>query len=451
MFDILFKNAHIVCSDGLFFGHIAVKNGKIASITNRDNINAEKIIDVQNNYILPGAIDCHVHFNEPGYTWREDFQHGTKAAAAGGITTVIDMPMQNTPAVADAVLVERKDRLLHGKAYVDYAYWGALIHDNLDKLGELAKTGVAAFKCFMCTPSPDYTKLDLTEIEKVLVTLKTYKAVAGFHCEDDKIIAEQSDEFIRNEAFSRENHIKARPLAAELKAISDIINLAEKTGGKVHICHVSHPEAAALIKQARQKGVQITAETCMHYLVFSNEDLLTEGAVFKCAPPLREKESPGQLWEYVQDGTIDCICSDHSPCAITEKAEDGEQGIFSAWGGISGVQTSLQLLWDMAVNKYKQSPLLVARLMAENPAAIFGLNHCKGILREGMDADMVIIDPEKKWTIKDEELYYKNKFSAFSGLSGQGCAVLTMVRGNVVYENGVFGKRTGERICRRNY
>ncbi|WP_173443978.1 allantoinase AllB [Selenomonas ruminantium] len=439
MFDLLVKNGRLVCSDGVKEGSLAVRDGKIVALLPvGQEAEGRKVVDAAGCYVLPGAVDDHVHFNEPGYTWREDFRHGSRAAAKGGVTTVIDMPMQNLPPVSSAKIMQKKIALLTGKSLVDYALWGALIRSNRDKLSELQAHGAAAFKCFMCDPGKDYTDLRLGEIADRLNLLKSIGGLAGFHCEDYTLLKKGKEDCLSKGKVSPQDYLTVHSVEAERRAVSDIIRLAKGTGARVHICHVSHPLVAELIRQAKEEGVNLTAETCMHYLLLTEEDLLQRGGICKCSPPLRSREAVKQLWEYVADGTLDTICSDHSPCQLAEKDDRGPKGIFGAWGGLSGVQNSLQSAWDYIVNQKQASPVLVARCLAENPARIFGLYGHKGELKAGFDADFVILDPEKKWQIEAMDLEYLHKFSAFCGLKGKGLPVATYLRGECIYKQNKF-------------
>lgn len=439
MFDLLVKNASLVCPDGVKEKTLAVRDGKIvALLTPETVVESRKVIDASGCYVLPGVIDGHVHFNEPGYTWREDFRHGSRAAAKGGVTTVIDMPMQNLPAVSSARIMQKKIALLTGRSMVDFALWGALIRGNRDKLAELQAHGVAAFKCFMCNPGKDYTDLRLGEIADRLSLLKSIGGLAAFHCEDYNLLKKGEEACLAKGKIGRQDYLDVHSVEAERKAVADVIRLARGMEARVHICHVSHPVVAELIRQAKSEGVKITAETCMHYLVLTEEDLLVRGGVCKCSPPLRSKEAAAQLWAYVEDGTIDTICSDHSPCLLAEKNEQGPKGIFGAWGGLSGVQTTLQTAWDYMVGQKQVSPVLLAQRLSENPARIFGLYGRKGALKAGFDADFVILDPSAAWQIESTDLAYRNKFSAFCGLSGQGLPIATYLRGECIYAHNNF-------------
>ena len=430
MYDLLIENVHIVKSDKVFIGNVGIKGEKIVSIFSGEceNIESLKKIDGTDKFLFPGFIDSHVHLNDPGFTWREDFPHGTKAAAIGGITTIIDMPLQNEPALTDSNVFLSKEKYLIDKSYVDYAFWGALVNYNLNKLEELNESGVLAFKCFFAPVSNDYTPLNAGEIKHALSILKKFDGLAGFHCEDYSIITFEEKKALSENRLSAKDFLNSRPVSAELIAVKTIICLAKETGAKVHICHVSHPLVAEEIKKAKADGVKITAETCPHYLIFNEEDLIKNGALFKCAPPLRKKED--SLWPYILDGTIDIISSDHSPCAEYEKDNDN---IFKAWGGISGIQNGFQIILNES-QKRNIPYTLLSKLFSYNASKIFGLNN-KGDIEIGYDADLVLVDLKKNWEITTESLEYLNKISAFTGVKGKGTPICTILRGKILVEN----------------
>lgn len=439
MIDLVVKNGRLVCPDKIKEGTLVVVDGRIAAILPQgEPVEAKQVIDTNGCYVLPGGIDNHVHFNDPGYTWREDFLHGSKAAAKGGITTVVDMPMQNLPPVSSAKLMKKKAAIVTGRSYVDFALWGALLRTNRGDLAEMQADGVAAFKCFMCDPGKDYTDLQLDEIRDRLQLMKKINGLAGFHCEDYALLKEAEETCLSAGKTGRTDYLVVHSLATEQKAVDDIIQLVREIDVPAHICHVSHPAVAESIRQAKKEGLPITAETCMHYLLLTEEYLLERGAVYKCSPPLRKKKYADDLWQYVEDGTLDTICSDHSPCQLAEKGEDGPKGIFGAWGGLSGVQTTLQLCWDYVVEQRQASPLLLAKVMAENPARIFGFADRKGQLAVGLDADFTILDPDMEWQVEPEDLEYLNKFSAFCGWKGKGLPVATYLRGQCSYRDDSF-------------
>ena len=331
-----------------------------------------------------------------------------------------------------------KKALVEHESYTDFAFWGALIRTNRDDLQALHEEGAKAFKCFMCEAGGDYTDLNLSEIEDRLQLLKAFHGLAGVHCEDYAMLKDEAAAKIAAGLISRQDYLDVHSVAAEKKAVRDLLNIARRTGGRVHICHVSHPEVAELIRKAKKEGLAVTAETCMHYLLLTDEDFLKKGGVLKCSPPLRSPQAAEKLFDYVLDGTIDTICSDHSPCDLAEKNEDGPRGIFGAWGGLSGVQTTLQTCWDYVVNRRHASPALVTRLFAEHPAKIFGLWGRKGALLPGFDADFVLLDPNREWEIREADLLYKHPFSAFCGQKGRGLPVATYLRGKRIYGSEGF-------------
>ena len=437
MFDLVVNNAMIVTGERTFCGSLAVHGEVIAQILKESSFNpasSKIVIDGTGKYLFPGIIDAHVHSNEPGFTWREDFEHASRAAAAGGVTTIIDMPLQNEPALFNREAFLTKETLLENKSIIDYAFWGALVNYNLEHLKELNTCGVVAYKSFFAPVSNDYTPLMAGQIRHALSIIKEFDGLAGFHCEDYSLIMYEQERAVKEGRLSRTDFLNARPVIAELIAVQTIISLAKEQDVKVQICHVSHPAVAAEIKKAKADGVKITAETCPHYLIYNEEDFLEKGPLLKCAPPLRSKEDAKRLWDYVCDGTLDMISSDHSPCAPHEKSE--EKGIFEAWGGISGLQNGLQILFNYAVAEKGLSPSILAKSMAENPARIFSLSDRKGFLKINHDADMVLIDPEKLWEITPDNLHYLNPISAFVGLKGKGTPVCTILRGKVIMNDG---------------
>jgi len=436
VFQLVIKNGKVVKADRVKEASVCVQDGKIAAILDASiPVEAQKVIDAGGKYVLPGAIDSHAHLNDPGYLWREDFAQGTAAAGVGGITTVVDMPLQNEPALTNGEIFEKKLQAISPKAYVDYCFWGGLVDYNLANLSELDSKGCVAFKSFIGPVSPDYVSLTIGQAKEALEILKECDARAGFHCEDYSIIKWEEARAQRKEKNDWQDFLNSRPVIAELIATQNILDLAAEVGAKVHICHVSHPRVAEIIRKAQLQGVDVTAETCSHYLTFTDQDVINKGSLYKCAPPLREAAAVEKMWEYVNNGTLSCVASDHSPCELSEKNEQ-KHGIFGAWGGISGIQNLLQVLFSEGVIKRGYSPTLLARVLSEGPAKAFGIYGRKGAIEVGFDADLVILDPEQKWEITPESLYYVNKISAFVGLKGQGLPVCTLVRGQVVAQDG---------------
>ena len=450
MLDLFIQNADIVGEDRVYRGSIGVKEGKTALLADAyAQYEAASRVDASGCYVFPGFIDCHAHLNDPGYTWREDFAHGSSAAATGGVTTIIDMPLQNIPALTTAGVFLSKERAIQGRSAVDYCFWGGFIDDNLSDLEALADAGAVALKAFLSPVSEGYTSVDTGLARQAMKIAAKRGILLGFHCEDYAIIAREETSAKAEHRNSRLDYLCSRPVSAELIATANILALAEETGAKVHICHVSHPDVAELIKQAQSRGVAVTAETCAHYLVFTENDLLERGMLYKCAPPLRAGEAAERLWRYVVDGTLCCIGSDHSPAEACEKSEE-VHGVFGAWGGISGLQHFVQVFYDHAVNRRGLSPTLVARRTAGGPAQVFGLYGKKGAISPGFDADYVIFDPKARWRITRESLLYKNKISAYIGVEGIGAPVATILRGIIVARGGELAAENIGRLIRKS-
>ncbi|BDD86185.1 allantoinase AllB [Desulfofustis limnaeus] len=450
MYDLLIRGGTVVFPEQVKTADIAVSAGKIAGIMlDSRHVEARKIIDARGTLVFPGAIDSHAHLNDPGFTWREDYAHGTAAAARGGVTTIVDMPMQNEPALTDKAIFTKKHQVVSANAYVDYCFWGGLVETSFQSLRELDECGVTAFKSFIGPVSPDYSSLSMGQVKEALEILRHVDARAGFHCEDYSIIKWEEKRAAAEGRRARQDFLSSRPVIAELIATKNILDLAKLTGAKVHICHVSHPDVAEVIRQAKRDGVDVTGETCPHYLVFSEQDLLEKGSFFKCAPPLRTAEDRDRMWEYILDGTFSCVGSDHSPCAPEEKDEE-KHGIFGAWGGLSGIQSLFQVMFDQSVHKKGLSPSVVARCLAEGPAKAFGIYGKKGAIALGFDADLVLVDPDRQWLITEDSLEYLNKISAFCGVTGKGLPVCTVLRGQVVFnDDTVCGEKGyGKLICK---
>ena len=447
MYDLLVKNGKIVTAECVFSGNIAVKEGKIAAVLLAgEEPEAKKVIDAKGNYVFPGAIDTHAHLNDPGYEWREDYAHGTAAASVGGYTTIIDMPLQNEPAMTNAKIFDMKVEKVSPNAYVDYCFWGGLIPDNFQDLKGMDEKGCVAFKSFIGPVSPDYSSLNYGQVYEAMQIIHEFDGRAGFHCEDFASIKWQEQRMKKEGRLDWKGFLESRPVVAEMVATVDVIELAKATGCKAHICHVSSPDVAQKIKEAQQEGYDITAETCSHYLSLTDEDVINNGPLFKCAPPLRSREEVDRLWTYVEDGTFSGIASDHSPCSYDEKFKEilGHkiETVFDVWGGISGIQSGFQVSFHEGCVKRGISPSVLANAMAKKPAEAFGIYGRKGDIRTGFDADLIIVDPDKDWEITEESLLYVNKISAFAGMKGKGLPVCTIVRGKVIAEDGkVVGEK----------
>ncbi|WMJ86982.1 allantoinase AllB [Anaerocolumna sp. MB42-C2] len=447
MFDISIRNGNIVEEDRVYKGNIYIKDGKIVLISGCEEpvtevLSAALVMDAAGKLIFPGAVDAHMHIGEYQADF-EDMQTSTMAAAAGGITTCIDMPLNlNSPSVLNPEIFKAKQERLSRESYVDFSMWGALVPQNLKELPGLNRAGAAAFKCFLSGGGNDFSAPDLGMVRIALKEIEAFNGLAGFHCEDYSITRLEREYVVKNKINGRQAFLNSRPLVSELIATQNILFLAGETKARVHICHVSHPKVAALIEKAKNEGVDVTAETCSHYLTFSEEDYLEKGCLFGCAPPLREPAAREGLWDYVARGVLSCVASDHSP-GMPYNRDDRNQPTYESGFGISSVQTVFQTVYDQGVNKRGFSPNLLASCLSANPARRFGIYGRKGAVKVGFDGDIVIFDPEKEWRVDAKQLFYKQKITAFDGLSGKGLPETVLIRGVPVFRSGKIQTEKG--------
>lgn len=439
-YDLIVRNAQVVLEDSVVCKDVAVSQGKIAAILDRGSCasDAAEKVDASGCYLLPGGIDTHTHFFEPGADYREDFACGTRAAASGGYTCIMEMPNSN-PAVTNKETFLLKKTLAEKGAVVDYAIWAGATATNLDKLEELKDCGCVAFKAFTLDAGPSFPYLDtLLEYEAMEKISKTGR-VFGFHAEDPVVISSLKGRYSKL-PWSLKVHELARPYYAELNAINQIILFARETGCKVHICHLSIPEGAQLVKEAKQLGVDVTVESCSHYFLLNYEDDARFDTYALIQPPLRSRERMERMWAYLLDGTIDYLGTDHAPyTALDKEPQDGNK--WNVIGGAPSIDTAYPLMFDEAVLKRGMSLVQFARITAGNAAKRFELYPRKGVIRPGADADLVIIAPDSPWTIDREKSFSKTKSTNFPYQNRKvNCRILkTFVRGNLVYD--------GEKIC----
>jgi allantoinase len=436
--DLLVTGGTLVTEHDELQAGVAVRAGRVAGIVEPGATvpRAGQVLDARGLHVLPGAVDCHVHFNEPGRTHWEGYATGSAAAAAGGITTVLDMPLNCDPPTVHAEALALKQRAVASRSIVDYGHWGGLVADNLDDLAALHAGGVVGYKAFMSPSGLDeYPAVDDAVLLEGMRRVAGLGGILALHAESHRLTAALA---VQSQANGRREPLawaRARPPIAEEEAVRRALLLARETGARVHFVHLSTPAAAQLVAAARRAGVAASAETCPHYLALNEGDLERLGPIAKCAPPLRSREIVEALWQALLDGEIDCIASDHSPCPPEDK-ERGRDDIWRAWGGIAGVQTLLPVLLTEGVLRRRLSLTRLARLTSANPARLFGLYPRKGALRIGADADLVLVDLEREWTLTAEQLLTRWPVSPFVGRAFRGWVVATLVRGVVVYRDG---------------
>ena len=389
-----------------------------------------RVLDATGLYVLPGLVDVHVHFRDPGLTHKEDFLSGTAAAAFGGVTTVLDMPNTVPPVASAAALADKVERVA-GRAYVDYGLYGVITEDNLAELPALAATGAIAFKLFLGPTTGDIRAPGWGKLMEVFDVVAGTGLPLVVHAEDRDVI-EHWQRRRAAEAIDYYGFLATRPRFGELMATVSVCLLAGLTGTRVHIAHVSLAEAVDLIREAKERGAPVTAETCPPYLMLTADDCQRLGPTSKILPPIRDRLDLERLWEGLHDGTLDVIATDHAPHLDEEK--HGKSWL-DAPGGMIGVETMLAAL----LTEVRRGRLTLQQLVewtSRRPAEIFGLQGRKGDIRPGCDGDLVLVDLDAQWTLRADDLHSKSRNSPFIGATFVGKVVHTVVRGNMVVENG---------------
>jgi len=435
--DTVFKNGKIVTPHCTFYGGIAVKAGKIAAIGIDNSLpDGDIVVDLEGKLIMPGIIDNHVHFGSNiGDPDKEDYVSGTKAAAASGITMISDMPT-GVPGVLNADLLKEKISMAEEHAYIDFMLYGGAGSDNNDALQGMADAGCVAFKTYM-VGSSGYSCGNDGSILKLLKAVAKTGIITGWHSENGLLIDPLIEKLKAEGRIDPMAHIESRPNYTEYEAISKLIIFNRIARAKLHIIHLSTKEGLELIRIARSEGMDITAETCPHYLLATSEYMEKVGPLAKIIPPLRSEEDRQAMWMGLTDGTIDYICSDHAPHTKRSK-EIGWDNIWEADNGNPGVETLLPLMLDQ-VNKQVLSLQMLVYYLSARPAQIFNVYPNKGSLIVGTDADMTVVDMDIEWTINPDDMYSKaRETTMFNGWKVKGKPVMTIVRGVIVAENGII-------------
>jgi allantoinase len=435
-------NATVECS-------VTVCDGRIESIDRSAGLGMVDI-DVEGRWLLPGAIDGHVHFDDPGFTHRENFATGTTAAAAGGVTTVIDMPCTSVPPVTDVASMDRKLKVIAQKASVDFALWGGVrgngyCADAMKRsLQSLYSCGVRSIKTYLVSGMPSFEDLAIEQLREVMVAAADIGMTVGVHAEDKRLVIEGTErEMAAADRDAPAAWARARSAEAEAKGIATCIELAEATRARVHVVHVACGEGVRLLREAKARRVPITAETCPHYLAFTIDDLVRMGSVLKTAPVVKSAADRDALWEGIADGTIDMVATDHAPGQWPQEKQSGS--IWTDHGGVPGVELLLPFLLSEGVAKGRIGLARLLELLCSEPARIHGLESLKGSLQPGMDADFVAVDPAAKWTVQAEQLLTRQKYTPFEGMELSGRVMRTFVRGHEVFAQGrgMIGPPTG--------
>jgi allantoinase len=429
--DLIVRGGTVVAPDGVRRADVGVAGGAIVAVAPELDGSAREELDASGLHVLPGAVDAHVHFNDPGRTEYEGFESGTRAAAAGGTTTVVDMPLNALPPTIDAAAFDRKRAVVERSALVDVALWGGLVPGNVDRLEELAARGVVGFKAFMAaTGMPEFAMADdLTLYEGMQVAARLGRPVA-VHAESEAITSGLAERARREGRTAMRDYLRSRPAIAEVEAIGRALLLAEETGCPLHVVHVSTGRGVALVAEARARGVDATCETCPHYLILDEEDAERIGAAAKCAPPLRPAAERAALWAALDE--IAFVASDHSPSPPElKRSEDA----FANWGGIAGVQALLGALLDAGHHARGIAIERIAELSAAGAARRLRLPG-KGRLEPGADADLALVDLAGTTEVTAESLHHRHTHSAWVGRTFRGRVVRTLVRGRTIVADG---------------
>jgi len=436
MIEQIIRSRRVVTT--LFIGpaSVHISNGKIAAVREWDDIpSGTPLTDAGSSVVMPGNVDAHVHVNEPGRTEWEGYVTATRAAAAGGVTTIVDMPLNSIPPTTTLGGFDEKLASAEGKCSVDVAFWGGVVPGNTAELAPLIERGVRGFKCFLIHSGVDeFPHVTESDLRIAMPEIERLGSVLLVHAEVPGPIDAAAASLAGLDPREYDTFLRSRPRESENEAISLMIRLCRETGCRVHIVHHSSSDALPMLRAAKKEGLPLTLETCPHYLTFAAEEVPDGATHFKCCPPVRERENRERLWEAVTDGTIDMIVSDHSPCTPALKLQ--ESGDFmDAWGGIAALQFGLPVMWT----NLKERGLGIAeltRLMSAQPAKLAGLDDRKGKLAAGFDADIVIWNPEKQFTVVPEIIEHRHKLTPYSGMQLVGVVETAFVGGAIVYQNG---------------
>lgn len=454
--DFAIRARRVITPQGLEPACVQVREGRIVALSSFDDYpEGAPLIEVDDEAVLmPGLVDTHVHVNEPGRTEWEGFATATRAAAAGGVTTLVDMPLNSIPPTTTFAGLEAKLAAARNQCHVDVGFWGGVVPGNTGELARLWEAGVVGFKCFLIHSGvdefPNVTEGDLREAMPELARLG---AVLIVHAEVPGPIeragvpagAELADQ--NTGATSYQTFLNSRPRAAEDEAVALIIRLSRDTGCRVHIVHHSSADSLDLLRAARAERLAITAETCPHYLHFAAEDIPDRATEFKCCPPIRERENRERLWQALGQGVIDMIVSDHSPCPPELKRRE-EGDFMQAWGGISSLQLRLPIVWSDARRRGHRLEDL-AQWLCQAPANLVGWGQRKGAIALGYDADFVIWNPDEEFSVTAALIEHRHKLTPYQGERLRGVVQSTFLRGRKIYERGDSGGAANGRLLLR--
>ncbi|HXR39491.1 MAG TPA: allantoinase AllB [Terracidiphilus sp.] len=451
-----FRSTRVLTAGGLAPATLLVEDERISGILSWDAALAGAALrDFGDAVLLPGLVDSHVHINEPGRTEWEGFSTATQAAATGGVTTLVDMPLNCLPETTDVMALEAKRAAAQGKAWVDWAAWGGVVRGNAENLPALAAAGILGFKCFLIHSGIDgFAWVDEPELRLALARLKGTGLPLLAHAEVTGPVDAATEKLNAAGADWRKyaTYLASRPDAAEVEAIALLIGLAEEFETPVHIVHLASAQALPLLAAARLRGAPVTVETCVQYLWFAAEEIPDGATEFKCAPPIRRKANREALWAALEEGLIDMATTDHSPCPpAMKRREEGRWDL--AWGGIASLGLALPVMWTALHRRgmgLKDGMERVGGWMGAETARLAGLTGRKGVLAAGADADFVVFDPDAEWTVALEDLRFRHKLSPYLGTELRGRVRETWLRGEQIFgPDGFTDQPRGRELVQR--
>ncbi len=444
------RSRRVVLPDGVRPASILLEAGRVRAVAAHDAAPAgSTVADAGDAVVMPGVVDTHVHVNEPGRTEWEGFRTATRAAAAGGATTLVDMPLNSVPATTSlAALRAKRQAASQGPLQVDVGFWGGVVPDNVEELKPMAADGALGFKCFLVESGVDeFAHVHESDLERAMPRLAEIGAPLLVHAELPGPIEEASRRLAGRDRKAYATYLASRPRAAEDEAIRLVTRLVRATRARTHVVHHSSADSLDLLRAAKAEGLPLSAETCPHYLTFVAEEIADGDTPFKCAPPIRERENRERLWEALRDGVLEMIASDHSPCApALKRMESGD--FVQAWGGISGLQLALPVVWTEAARRGHDLRDL-ARWMCEATARLAGLSDRKGRIAPGLDADFVVWHPEASFRVEPRAIHHRHDVTPYAGRTLLGVVEATFLRGEKVYDrDGGFAEPRGGTLTR---
>jgi allantoinase len=444
-----FLSRRVVAPDAVRPAALLVEGDHIQAVVAPNEVPPQaELHDFGEHAILPGLVDSHVHINDPGRADWEGFETATRAAAAGGYTLLVDMPLNCLPATTNIAALEAKRSAAQGRCRVDWMPWGGVVADNPHDIEPLANAGVPGFKCFLIDPGIDgFTMVTESQLRTALPHIASTGLPLLVHAELPAPIDSSTANLVNADWSLYETYLQSRPEEAELSAIRMLLTLCREYKFRLHIVHLSASAALPDLRLARSAGLPVTVETCPHYLHFTSETIARGATLFKCAPPIRSRENCDQLWQGLRDGTIDLVATDHSPCP-PEMKRLAEGNFRTAWGGIASLSIALPVMYTEATNR-GFALTDIARWMAKAPAKLAGCHQRKGRLAAGCDADFVVFEPESEFVVTADRLHYRHPVSPYLGEKLRGVVRATYLRGKKVFSDGEFpGEPIGEEYRR---